>query len=163
MQKKSQQKLLYILGNTKKQISGYTIVLPFTVRNLSFLHCSKYKVFLTGIFCKHHPYISIYIFNVIIFWDLEIWDFKIFKKLKVRRAWWPRVKDTFRLIPSVHTSIVGVTVLDTKEIWPDVDVGGRTYIWPYRRLAKQAANQCSSFDSHAHPVCATASLASTIG
>jgi hypothetical protein len=43
--------------------------------------------FLTGLFL-HTPllYIFIYIFNAIIFWDLETWDFKISKNLKLKRA-----------------------------------------------------------------------------
>jgi hypothetical protein len=43
--------------------------------------------FLTGLFCIHFfcKYPSIY-FNIIIFGDIEVWDFKIFKILKVKRA-----------------------------------------------------------------------------
>jgi hypothetical protein len=85
-QKSPVKKILYILGNTKKkQISDKkiyyftTTLLLFTIRNLSFYIFQNTMYFLTGLLCIHFSfkYLPIY-FNVIIFGDIELWDFKIF-------------------------------------------------------------------------------------
>jgi hypothetical protein len=57
--------------------------------------------FLTGLFCIHFfcKYLSIY-FNIIIFGDIEVWDFKIFKILKVKRALVPMCTKSLPTEPS---------------------------------------------------------------
>jgi hypothetical protein len=88
---KSHVKKYFILYEIqKRQISNKkiyyftTILLLFTIRNLSFYIPQNITYFLMGLFssCK---YLRIY-FNAIIFEDIEVCVFEIFKILKVKRA-----------------------------------------------------------------------------
>jgi hypothetical protein len=62
-------------------------ILLFTIRNLSFLYLPKYKIFFNGTFLHTLLlYIFIYVFNANFFEDIDMWDFEIFKILKVKRT-----------------------------------------------------------------------------
>jgi hypothetical protein len=73
----------FLIVNNSKVVVKYKIIYLF-VRNLSFLYFLKYKVFFNGIFLYMlRLYISFYIFKAIIFQNIDVLDFKIFKNLKV--------------------------------------------------------------------------------
>jgi hypothetical protein len=93
MQKSPVKKYFIFLEIPKRQISDKKIyyctiiLLLFALRNLSFLYFPKYNVFCNGTFLHTLLlYIFIYIFNLIIFRDLKMRDFKIFKILKMEGA-----------------------------------------------------------------------------
>jgi hypothetical protein len=72
-------KILYILEYTKKSNSDKkiyyftTTLLLFAIRYLSFLYFSKYNIFFDGTFSHTLLlFISIYIFNAIIFENIEV-------------------------------------------------------------------------------------------
>jgi hypothetical protein len=93
MQKSPVKKYFIFLEIQKRQISDKKIhycsiiLLLFALRNLSFLYFPKYNIFFNKTFLHTlFLYISIYIFNLIIFYDIKVWNFKIFKILKMEEA-----------------------------------------------------------------------------
>jgi hypothetical protein len=81
-QKSPVKKYLYFWKYKKEKflIKIYTILLLFALGNLSFLYFPKYNVFYNVTFVHTLLlYISIYIFNLIIFWrhkNMRFWNFK---------------------------------------------------------------------------------------
>ena len=86
--KKVLKKNMVYFGKYKKNkfmtVNSSTIACHFVSllsQNLSFLYFPKYKVFFNRTFLiTLILYLSIYVFNVIIFEYMEMWGFKIFKK-----------------------------------------------------------------------------------
>jgi hypothetical protein len=83
-----------------------TILILFTIRNLSFLYLSKYNIFFNGTFLYTLLlYTSIYVFNAQFFEDTELWDFENLKILKVEGALVPMcTKSLLRLCFLIPTA-----------------------------------------------------------
>jgi hypothetical protein len=85
MQKSLIKNTLYFENYKKDKllIVNSSKIIYLFVRNLSFLYFFKYKVFFNETFlCMLLLYISFYIFKAIIFQNIEVLGFKIFKNPK---------------------------------------------------------------------------------